>query len=323
MAIAVPTTVGGAYGVSISSDLTLDVPAGCAAPAPRAHVELFEGTPDDFGIAPSAEDDRDWFLCHALADGSYHLRWRDFYELRIEASGRRIVYRAIDGCHPDVLRNFLFPQILSFALVLQGIEPLHAAAVVVGDEAVAFLGDCTFGKSTLAASFVGDGYRLLTDDLLVLDRRNGEWMAWPGSGRIKLQPHVAHLVGARGEGVRLNPQTAKQVFSLAAGQIERAPRRLRAIFVLPSPAERDAAQSIEVVSMPGVAVFQHLLKNSFNAHVVGARRVERHFLFATNLAEEVSACAVRYPPGVDRLPAVRTAILERLETIRVDDMRPS
>ena len=45
-------------------------------------------------------------------------------------------------------------QALSFALVKQGLEPLHATVVVLDDQAVAFLGDHAFGKSSLAACFL-------------------------------------------------------------------------------------------------------------------------------------------------------------------------
>ena len=43
-------------------------------------------------------------------------------------------------------------QALSFALVKQGFEPLHATVAVVDDEAVAFLGHNAFGKSTLTGA---------------------------------------------------------------------------------------------------------------------------------------------------------------------------
>ena len=58
---------------------------------------------------------------------------------------------------------------LSFSLLSLGYEPLHATAVVVDGEAVAFLGDCGYGKSTLGAAFLARGFPLLTDDVLALE----------------------------------------------------------------------------------------------------------------------------------------------------------
>ena len=85
-------------------------------------------------------------------------------------------------------------QALSFALVRQGFEPLHATVVVVDDHAVAFLGGNAFGKSSLAACFLEAGYRLLTDDLLILRESSDRILAYPGPPRIKLFPKIAEPV---------------------------------------------------------------------------------------------------------------------------------
>jgi hypothetical protein len=82
-------------------------------------------------------------------------------------------------------------QALSFALVKQHLEPLHATVVEIEGEGVAFLGGSAFGKSTIAASFLSAGHRLLTDDLLVLQERAGTIWAYPGPPRIKVFPDVA------------------------------------------------------------------------------------------------------------------------------------
>jgi hypothetical protein len=76
---------------------------------------------------------------------------------------------------------YLLGQALSYALVKLGFEPLHATAIVVNGEAAVLLGSSGFVKSSLAACFLEDGHRLLTDDLLILLRtRRG---SWPTPGR--------------------------------------------------------------------------------------------------------------------------------------------
>jgi len=76
-------------------------------------------------------------------------------------------------------------------LLKQGIEPLHCTAVVVNGGAVGFLGDCGYGKSSLAAAFLQAGYPLLTDDLLVLKEEGRHFLAYPSFPRIKLFPEMA------------------------------------------------------------------------------------------------------------------------------------
>ena len=66
--------------------------------------------------------------------------------------------------------------------------------IVVNGRAVAFLGASTYGKSSLAACFIAAGHRLLTDDTLRLEERDGQWIAYPGPPRLRLLPKVARTL---------------------------------------------------------------------------------------------------------------------------------
>ena len=307
-----------AYGLSVVADIDLDLP-GAGKHDTRLGEIVWRRSPSTFDAPSAARSGAidDWFVCEALEDGSYYLRWKDYYEFIVERSGVRVDYRPLDGADPGILRNFLFGQVLSFALVLQGIEPLHATAVRIDGQAVVFLGDCRFGKSTLAASFLHDGCPILTDDLLLIDRRAGRLFALPGCGRIKLRPDSRHLLDAAGPGARLNPLTEKEVFPLGPDQMEAAPLPLAALFVLPSPLERDASAAIGSRRLTSAALFHELLKNSFNTQVQGAPRLARHFAFAVGLARGVRGFALCYPAGLEHLPAIRRSVHAALEGTEV------
>ena len=149
------------YGVRVTSDCPFHFTTAGGADEALAHVRITHRA-----IFPSSESASDaWFACRQLADGSTYLRWRDLYEFNVAADGSQIACRQLREGDVGVLQNFLFGQALSFALVRQRFEPLHAAVVAIGEVAIGFLGDCTYGKSTLAASFVEAGHRLVTDDL--------------------------------------------------------------------------------------------------------------------------------------------------------------
>jgi len=101
--------------------------------------------------------------------------------------GRRIViqpHMAADA--PDV-RLFLLGSAFGLLCHQRGWLPLHACCVEIGGRAVAFAGPSGIGKSTLAAAFVRQGYRLLADDVTVVDARApGGPAVIPTFGRIKL-----------------------------------------------------------------------------------------------------------------------------------------
>ena len=60
-------------------------------------------------------------------------------------------------------------QASAISLVQRGFGVLHASAVVIGDTAVAFLGDSGAGKSTVAAALCSRGHGLLADDLVTIE----------------------------------------------------------------------------------------------------------------------------------------------------------
>jgi hypothetical protein len=181
------------------------------------------------------------------------------------------------------------------------------------DAAVAFLGDCTYGKSTLLASFTDTGYRALTDDMLILDRREGELRAMPSTGRVKLQVDSARLFFERGSGVLLTPFTQKRSFELDRSKQQRASVPLRLLYVLPAPAERDTTRSIEIRPVSRAVAVRELVANTFTTHIVSRERLARQFEHATSIASSVDAFELRYPTGLDYLPAIRRAVIEHAQ----------
>jgi hypothetical protein len=304
------------YGVRVTSDCPFDFPEVTDTEAPLADVEfvhageqsLKPSACDQDGPAPDA-----WFVYRPQPDGSTYLRCGRLYEFRVHADGTRVTCHPLEDGDPSVLQNFLFPQVLSFALVAQGFEQLHAAALNVEDAAIGFLGDCTFGKSTLAACFVQAGHQLITDDVLMIDGRSGRLLAIPGSGRIKLRSDSAgaFLSGPQ-RGSPLHPRSTKESFPLGDHQVQRTKLHLRQLYVLPPPAERDRIVDIEVQPLSPAATVQALLSNSFNVCVLDKRRLARQFAFATRVAEEIPGYAVRYPPGLHHLRAVRQAVTDHV-----------
>ena len=309
------------YGVDVASEWPFELPPLTDAADSIARVEFVQGDDDDFqdpagGALASAEDG--WFVCRLLPDRSAYLRWSGLYEFRIGRGGARVASRPLEGSGVPVLQNFLFAQTLSFALVYQDVEPLHATVVRIDDFAIGFLGDCGFGKSTLLASFVADGFQVLTDDLLVVDLSDDRPIARSGSGRIKLRPDSASaFLGDVNRGVPLHAKTTKRAFTLDDTRLHRGSLPLVALFVLPAPRERQATMSmIQIAPMSRPAFMQELLKNTFNSEIVDRRRLAAQFSFAARVASEVAGVRLNYPAGLHHLPMLRERIVEHARLLR-------
>lgn len=79
---------------------------------------------------------------------------------------------------------------------INGLIPLHASSVVLGDRVIAFTADSGEGKSTLAAALARHGYAHRSDDVLLLEKRGESLYAWPDRERIKLCRDAFELTGA-------------------------------------------------------------------------------------------------------------------------------
>jgi hypothetical protein len=301
------------YGCDLHSDWPLEgLPPDGPALASVACREVDRDALRAAG-APVDEPCDDWFLHRRLADGGDYLRWSGLFEFVVAPDGTRVEARPLEGAIEESFRTYLLGQVLSFALLRQGIEPLHATAVVSPAGAVAFLGDTGAGKSTLAAAFLATGGRLLTDDLLVTARRGGGYAAFPGPMRLKLYPRVAaRVLGVTEPGPLMNPDVAKGVLPLKPEQrvIGGGPVPLAALFVL-----EEAAAETRLVAVKRLApreAFVELTRWTFNDMLTPPERLRRQFTTAADLAETLPVYALSYPRELDRLPEVRAAVLEVL-----------
>jgi hypothetical protein len=301
------------YGLNIRSDWPLTYPECDASPASPPDLELAEAPAKFFSDKPPAVGEPSGLSSgqrHAqLADGSTYLCWPGLFQFLISADGRRIVGRSIDATSWEAFQTYLLGQVISFALLKQGIEPLHCTAIVVAGEAVGLLGDCGYGKSSLAAAFLKAGHLLLTDDLLVLQENGQGFLAYPSFPRIKLFPEVAQtLFGDKVLGTHMNPYTAKLIIPLAPGLSFRKVAPLKTFFVLRSPDKKSAGKRIIIRSLSPRQAFLALTANTFNVKVREPDRLKRLLDFATLVANKVPVKSLSYPRDLDLLPQVVEAV---------------
>jgi hypothetical protein len=305
------------YGVSISSELPLPLPEPpgwiepelCKLEIRRSSKPISEILGDEATLQRSPFSA---FHFSQMPDTSSYLRWDEVGEVLISKNGESITCHPFPQTETESFHVYLLGQALSFALVKRGFEPLHASAVEVGNQSIAFIGDCGLGKSTLAAAFLQAGHRLLTDDLLLLQTRTRAIVAFPGPGRIKLFPKVARkFLADASSGVPLNPKTQKQIIPLNDGQVCSAAMPLAAIYVLASP-NKAHDSGVRITSLTEREAFVRLLENTFNRVIVDPNRLRRHFDAAQALANVMPLRKLSYPRSLEHLPFVREAILSDL-----------
>jgi hypothetical protein len=301
------------YGFRLQSELQLACPP-VETPSLRPDIELVEYSASDLHRAcePGATllEASNFYEITRLQDGSIHLHWPGLFEFLVSADGNRVGWRNLDGTRREALEEYLLGQVLSFAMLVRGVEPLHATAVVVGGGAVAFLGDSGYGKSTLGASFVRENYPLLTDDVLVLEQCGQQMLAHPGMPRIKLMPQICGSMFQGREGTPMNRFTHKTIFALNAQEHQMYAIPLRALYVLSPPRNRKCKLTLRRMSESKALL--SVLKNTFNDVLLNPMRLKRQFEFAATVATHVPVKSLSYPRTLSALPAVLQAVLSDL-----------
>lgn len=247
-----------------------------------------------------------WFVHHRLLDGTHYVRWTGLFEFLIAADGRRILYRRLQHATPESFRVYLLGQVLSFSLLGLGIESLHGTAVSVNGEAVVFLGDCGYGKSTLGAALLARGCRMVTDDLVTFGECERGWLVHPGIPRLKLFPGVARRVlGSSRSGRQMNNGTSKLVVPLRDAEAVMRPVPLKALYVLSDPVEdRDSGSCVRIEPRAGRTAFLDVIRSAFNLLVQDRERLANQFVFATRLASSVPVRRLSYRRDFSTLPAL-------------------
>jgi hypothetical protein len=245
-------------------------------------------------IAPEKDE---WFHYTRLPDGSDYLRWSSLFEFLISPDGRRIAGRALTELPSEAFQTYLLGQVLSFALLKMGLEPLHATVAVVEGWAVDLLGNSGYGKSSLGAAFLHAGHRLLTDDLLLVKQGPYGFYAQPGHGRIKVFPEVAKAFLEELAGTKMNPLTPKLVIPLGRDRAEQSVKPLKVLYVLRPPTVQARSKRIRIRPFHPREGVLKVIGSTFNTVIRAPDRLARQFRLATQLAACVPIKSPALPSG--------------------------
>jgi hypothetical protein len=224
------------------------------------------------------------------APSGYRIAGPRYGEAIVAADGKAIA--GAPGAGGDAAwERLLIGQVLPFAAVLQGLEPLHASAVAIGGETFAMLGGSGAGKTSVAVALGARGAAFMADDVLALERRDDRLVCHPG-------PPVAGVARAEAERLRRLGQLGGPVLAedereaMVAVSPRREPAPLGAIFALDRRADGPATPRFDRL---GVA--RELLAATFNLVLEGSRL--EALLDVCSLAAERRNERVSVGPGSD------------------------
>lgn len=169
-------------GLRVASDLPLSELVPWTGDDRPADLEIRLGTVPERLEAPVFEGP----LLQVGADGTCRFAIETVAAYLVEG-GRRITVQPWQAADAPDVRVFLLGSVFGFLCHQRGLLPLHAGCLMIDGNAVAIAGEAGTGKSTLTAAFLRRGFRMLADDVTVLDTTaSGGPLALPSFPRIKL-----------------------------------------------------------------------------------------------------------------------------------------
>ena len=236
------------------------------------------------------------------ADGTVHVSWSDLFDFIVSADGSRIDVFALPRQDEVALYTYLISQVISIALLQRNIESWHGTAVTFGDDAIVFLGNCGYGKSTLSASLIAHGAQLLSDDLIVLQESDASYLVTVGAQRLKLEQSTASAVGLAWRGRVMDDGSGKMVFEPPV--IDAQPHsRLAAIVVI-----EPFADSVRIEQTKRPEAVRELLAATFNPLQADSKRLQHLLRQAEQLAAVIPVYRLHTPRDLAQLASMRAAI---------------
>ncbi|NLE96622.1 MAG: hypothetical protein GX596_01350, partial [Propionibacterium sp.] len=227
-------------------------------------------------------------------DDGYLLRFYRTCDVRIDETLSRAWVHLYPDADPDIAAVLAGGTVLAFILAMRGEAVLHASAVQVGDDAIAFVGASGMGKSTSATLLCADGAKLITDDLLRLDLSRTPPTCALGATEVRLRKSAGEL----SERFATTPgrrTTGDLRDAIAAGASTTEDLPLRAI-IIPAPDHDGRAQAFFEQPDPMTAF---LLLSRF-PRLLGWEDesiLRRHFQQLGDLLDTVPVYVARLPWG--------------------------
>jgi hypothetical protein len=235
--------------------------------------------------------------------GRYRLYWSDAGTFDLDTRRRCVTCYPLPGASPAAIEEVLRGPLCSFLLLDRGFEPLHAGAVLLRRQCVAFAGQPGAGKSTLIGYLVAHGARFFADDVVALRSPRPGVRAWPVLPGLRLGHRSLRALRWQRRSARVTG--GKITVSLRP---PRGAQRLGRIFLL----ERRGSGYPAIEDLRPREAFLALVAHTRNAAETAAWRLEQQLRICGWLANHVPVCRLRYGSGFARLAQVRRAILQDL-----------
>jgi hypothetical protein len=292
------------HGYELHSDLVLKLPTAVESlghpvltAARGRDVEVPHVSPPGDLIAQFADRSRRVHYTFARTRERVTLRFHGAADVVGDPELQQLEVRLHPGTDSDLTSVLLVGATMATKLLVDGHLVLHASAVVIDEQVMAFVGSSNMGKSTLAALGFRQGFEVISDDVLRVDfsERNGV-AVWPGAGEVRLREKARHLAAPRtpNPGVASSRQTADGRTAMRTASTRTSPLPLGSVVV---PLPERGGSSVRVTRLDAFSALRRLMSFPRVLGLVDSSIAGRQFTQLAEMCDRVPVFEARLPWG--------------------------
>lgn len=259
------------------------------------------------------------FLRAWRSDVLLRLSYSNGMQFWLDREGRDVWVTWPDSCSFEDVATYLLGPVMGVLLRLRGTVCLHASAVTLEGQSVAFVGPPGAGKSTTAAILAQRGWSIVSDDVVALAEERGAFCALPAYPYLCLLPDaVAMLYGSDEDLPRFIPQWEKR--RLVAGEagmekikFEQRALPLSAIYFLD---QRTLNRDPNIVPVLKRAAFMMLVANSYATRILSREMRGDEFAVFGRLVVSVPIRTLNVPQDVSAFERLHHLIWGDIQSIK-------
>jgi len=200
----------------------------------------------------------------------------------------------IEVCAKDIASSeipvFVMGGCMGTAMHQRGMFPMHGSCVTNGKQTILITGDSGAGKSTTASVFIARGWKLLTDDLAIIDDPEGKAMVQPSYPTQKLWDNSPEMENKQGlERHSLYTENEHEKFSVRVDDVFcHEPQPLTCVVRL---APWNGPTRVQEIT--GVSKVDQLMYNTYRPYLIMEEDKQRHFQRCVTLSLHVKMLLAR------------------------------
>jgi hypothetical protein len=242
------------------------------------------------------------------------LLYSDETHFLLDRRGREVLADRPERLTLEDIAPYILGPVLGIVLRLRGIVPLHASAVSISDHAIALVGPAGAGKSTTAAAFAKDGYRVISDDVVTPREEGSRFVIPPGYPRVNLWAESVREIWGNSEALPLiSPSWDKRFMPLDLDdKFETRTLPLGGIYVFQKRAPGLSAPRVE--QLTGTDAFLALLGNTYMNYLPDVQGRRREFELLARIALQIPIRRVQ-AADLNMLPKLCATIAADVEEL--------